>query len=51
MPESKDQLGLVLRAAQFAVHKHRGQRRKDVKGTPCINHPINLAEVLHTDGA
>jgi guanosine-3',5'-bis(diphosphate) 3'-pyrophosphohydrolase len=50
MPKSRDQLGLVLRAAQFAAHKHRDQRRKDVKGTPYINHPINLAEVLHTDG-
>jgi guanosine-3',5'-bis(diphosphate) 3'-pyrophosphohydrolase len=46
----KDDLGLVLRAAQFAAHKHRNQRRKDVKATPYINHPIGLAELLHTDG-
>jgi len=49
MHRTKDELGLVLRAAQFAAHKHRDQRRKDVKATPYINHPINLAEVLHTD--
>ena len=50
MSKTKDDLGLVLRAAQFAAHKHRDQRRKDVKATPYINHPIGLAEVLHTDG-
>jgi GTP diphosphokinase / guanosine-3',5'-bis(diphosphate) 3'-diphosphatase len=50
MPKAKDDLGLVLRAAQFAAQKHKDQRRKDVKATPYINHPINLAEVLHTDG-
>jgi GTP diphosphokinase / guanosine-3',5'-bis(diphosphate) 3'-diphosphatase len=50
MSKSNDDLGLVLRAAQFAANKHKDQRRKDVKATPYINHPINLAEVLHTDG-
>ena len=50
MPKAKDDIGLVIRAAQFAAHKHKDQRRKDVKSTPYINHPINLAEVLHTDG-
>jgi guanosine-3',5'-bis(diphosphate) 3'-pyrophosphohydrolase len=50
MLKTKDDLGLVLRAAKFAAHKHKDQRRKDVKATPYINHPISLAEVLHTDG-
>lgn len=50
MTRTEDDLGLVLRAAQFAAHKHRDQRRKDAKATPYINHPIALAEVLHTDG-
>lgn len=50
MPKTKDDLGLVIRAAQFAALKHKDQRRKDVKATPYINHPINLAEVLYTDG-
>jgi guanosine-3',5'-bis(diphosphate) 3'-pyrophosphohydrolase len=48
---TKDDLGLVLRAAQFAALKHKDQRRKDAKQTPYINHPISLAEVLHSDGA
>jgi (p)ppGpp synthase/HD superfamily hydrolase len=50
MPGANSDLGLVLRATQFAAQKHKDQRRKDVKATPYINHPINLAEVLHTDG-
>ena len=50
MPKPKDELGLVLRAVQFAAHKHKDQRRKDARATPYINHPIALAEVLHTDG-
>ena len=50
MAKTKDDLGLVLRAVQFAAHKHKDQRRKDAKATPYINHPIGLAEVLHTDG-
>jgi guanosine-3',5'-bis(diphosphate) 3'-pyrophosphohydrolase len=50
MPKTRDELGLVLRAVQFAAHKHGDQRRKDAKATPYINHPIALAEVLHTDG-
>ena len=50
MTSSKSDLGLVLRATAFAAHKHRDQRRKDARATPYINHPIALAEVLHTDG-
>ena len=50
MTRSKSDLGLVLRAAQFAANKHKDQRRKDADARPYINHPINLAEVLHTDG-
>src|SRR5882724_10196949 len=37
---------LVLRAAEFAAHKHRDQRRKDRAASPYINHPISLAYVL-----
>ena len=51
MPKTTDDLGLVLKAAQFAAHKHKDQRRKDARATPYINHPIGLAEVLHTDGS
>lgn len=41
---------LVLQAAQFAAHKHRDQRRKDVEATPYINHPLELAYILSTEG-
>ena len=43
-------LGLVLEAVQFATWKHRDQRRKDVKASPYINHPVALAELLWTEG-
>ena len=43
-------LGLVLRAASFAAHKHRDQRRKDRAASPYINHPIALANVLANEG-
>jgi len=36
----------LLTALRFAAHKHRLQRRKDSDGTPYINHPIAVAEVL-----
>jgi guanosine-3',5'-bis(diphosphate) 3'-pyrophosphohydrolase len=51
MPKTTDDLGLVLKAAQFAAHKHKDQRRKDARATPYINHPIGLAEVLHFAGS
>lgn len=50
MTTSSGGLGLVLRAAQFAAHKHRDQRRKDVRATPYINHPLELAHILSTEG-
>ena len=37
---------LVLKAAQFAAHKHRDQRRKDVESSPYIIHPISVALVV-----
>ena len=43
-------LGLVLKAVQFATWKHRDQKRKDVKASPYINHPVALAELLWTEG-
>ena len=42
---------LILRAASFAAHKHRNQRRKDADASPYINHPLALACVLSVDGA
>jgi GTP diphosphokinase / guanosine-3',5'-bis(diphosphate) 3'-diphosphatase len=37
---------LMLRAICFAADKHRDQRRKDADGSPYINHPLAVAEVL-----
>lgn len=41
---------MILRAAEFAAHKHRDQRRKDAKATPYINHPLAVACVLAEEG-
>ncbi len=46
MPVRNSFLSPVLRAAQFAAHKHRMQRRRDADATPYINHPIALAVLL-----
>ncbi len=43
-------IGLALKAAQFAAHKHRYQKRKDKNKTPYINHPIEVAHVLYAEG-
>src|SRR5207253_1893908 len=43
-------LEIVIRAAAFAAHKHRDQRRKDVGATPYINHPLGLARILTAEG-
>ncbi len=43
-------IALMLKAAAFAAHKHRDQRRKDVKATPYINHPLALARALSEEG-
>ena len=41
---------MILGAAAFAAHKHTSQRRKNVDGTPYINHPIEVAALLAGDG-
>jgi len=43
---SAEALGPIISALEFAAHKHRDQRRKDVGASPYINHPIALADVL-----
>ena len=43
-------LPLIVRALEFAAHKHRDQRRKDAEASPYINHPIVLANVLVSEG-
>jgi guanosine-3',5'-bis(diphosphate) 3'-pyrophosphohydrolase len=45
-----DALDLVLKAVEFAAHKHTDQRRKDAKASPYINHPIALAQILRVEG-
>src|SRR5437016_13484256 len=46
----KGERALLLKALAFAAHKHRDQRRKDAEASPCINHPIALADVLVNEG-
>lgn len=43
-------LALVIKAASFAANKHRNQRRKDADASPYINHPLNLAHILVSEG-
>ena len=43
-------LDLVLKAVEFAALKHRDQRRKDVKASPYVNHPIAVARILLEEG-
>jgi (p)ppGpp synthase/HD superfamily hydrolase len=44
------EVALLLKAVRFAADKHRDQRRKDKDGSPYINHPIDVAELLATVG-
>ena len=50
MTNNKSALNLVLRAVDFAAHKHRNQRRKGADASPYINHPIALARILSEEG-
>ncbi len=47
---ARNDIGLILKAVQFAAEKHRNQRRKDAEASPYINHPIALADVLCREG-
>ncbi|MBT5229485.1 MAG: bifunctional (p)ppGpp synthetase/guanosine-3',5'-bis(diphosphate) 3'-pyrophosphohydrolase [Methylococcales bacterium] len=37
---------MVLKAADFAAHMHREQRRKGSEASPYINHPITVALLI-----
>ena len=50
MTEMPASLGVLIKAIAFAADKHRKQRRKDADGSPYINHPISLADVLINEG-
>ena len=44
------EIGRLLAAAHFSADKHRDQRRKGVRNTPYINHPLDVAERLNRIG-
>jgi GTP diphosphokinase / guanosine-3',5'-bis(diphosphate) 3'-diphosphatase len=41
-----DNLELVIKALDFAAHRHKGQFRKGDDRSPYINHPIQVANML-----
>ena len=47
---SQSDVGLLLRAVEFAANKHRDQRRKDVDASPYINHPIKVSSLIANIG-
>lgn len=50
MTNRENDIGLLLKAVEFAAKRHSTQRRKDVEASPYINHPIALANVLANEG-
>jgi len=40
----------LLKALEFASHRHRSQRRKGSRRIPYINHPIQVASLLANEG-
>jgi guanosine-3',5'-bis(diphosphate) 3'-pyrophosphohydrolase len=47
---SESEMGIILKALEFAADKHKQQRRKGLQNRPYINHPIRLASLLINDG-
>jgi guanosine-3',5'-bis(diphosphate) 3'-pyrophosphohydrolase len=45
-----DDVGIILRALEFAAGRHRIQFRKGEDKTPYINHPIQVANLLANEG-
>jgi len=43
-------VGLILKALEYASHRHRWQRRKGKREIPYINHPIQVASLLANEG-
>lgn len=43
-------VGSILKAIRFSAEKHSDQRRKDLRSSPYINHPIQVAETLWSVG-
>jgi guanosine-3',5'-bis(diphosphate) 3'-pyrophosphohydrolase len=50
MEQRITQIGLIIQAAHFAADKHRDQRRKGIRNTPYINHPLEVADRLNRIG-
>lgn len=48
--DNREGLRTILKAARFAAHKHKNQRRKDADASPYINHPIALANIICDEG-
>lgn len=46
MNNANPDIGIILKALEFAASKHSGQKRKDKDESPYINHPITLANIL-----
>lgn len=44
------EISRFLNALEFSADKHRSQKRKDVAGSPYINHPIKVAKLLWQEG-
>lgn len=44
------QSSILLDTLEFSSEKHKKQRRKDADGTPYINHPIAVANLISTYG-
>jgi len=40
----------LMEATMFAADKHRNQKRKDARGTPYINHPIMVVNLMTNVG-
>ena len=51
MPDTPmNSVGPFVRAAAFAAHHHRAQRRKGDGDIPYINHPLEVARILVDEG-
>jgi guanosine-3',5'-bis(diphosphate) 3'-pyrophosphohydrolase len=47
----QDDVSLLIKAVKFSAEKHKTQRRKGTEGSPYINHPIEVAEMLWNAGS
>ena len=46
----QNDVGLILKAMEFAATRHRTQFRKGEDKSPYINHPIQVASLLANEG-